>query len=166
MQNLIPTESLSILDDEPRVLDVDLAEWLGLERLTNIRTVIVANLEEIEMHGSLHVANANPGKQGGRPGKAYYLNEGQALVICALSRTPKAAEVRKALIDVFMAYRTGKLVHVREHRRSPPRRRQWGNVTGYDANLSLLRAVAGNQEGMLSVLAGMITRIETLESAR
>ncbi|WP_454016984.1 hypothetical protein [Azospirillum sp. Marseille-Q6669] len=44
-----------------------------------------------------------------RPGKAYYLNEGQALVICALSRTPQAALVRRQIIEVFLAYRRGVL---------------------------------------------------------
>ncbi|WP_085090269.1 hypothetical protein [Azospirillum oryzae] len=39
----------------------------------------------------------------------YWLNEGQVLVICMLSRTPQAAQVRKEVIEVFMAYRRGLL---------------------------------------------------------
>jgi hypothetical protein len=70
----------------------------------------------------LSCGTTNPTAKGGRPGKAYYLNEGQALVICALSRTPKAVEVRKLIIDVFMAWRQGKSVHVQEHYRSAPQR--------------------------------------------
>jgi hypothetical protein len=39
----------------------------------------------------------------------YWLNEAQALLVCVLSRTEKAAEVRRMLIAVFTAYRHRKL---------------------------------------------------------
>ncbi|MCH4543121.1 hypothetical protein [Ochrobactrum sp. A-1] len=120
MTNFIPTTSLAVIDGEPCILDVDLAERLDFGRSTSVRILIERNRDELEMYGSLHRRDANPGKQGGRPGKAYYLNEGQALVICALSRTPKAAQIRKLIIDVFMDWRQGKLVHVKEHNRRPP----------------------------------------------
>ena len=164
MQNLIPVTAIQFIDNEPRVRDVDLATWLGMLHPLNIRAVIAANRLELEMHGSFHLARENPGPLGGRPGRAYYLNEGQALVLCALSRTAKAAEVRKALIDVFVAYREGKLVHVQEHRRRLPARRN-GNVKGYDANLNFLRAFQGNREAMLDIMAGILTRLDELESA-
>ena len=35
------------------------------------------------------------------------LNEAQALLVCVLSRTQKAKEVRAALIYIFMAWRRG-----------------------------------------------------------
>lgn len=117
---LIPVTSVVEIDDEPRILDTMLAERLGFGRATSIRILIERNRAELSLYGSLHRRDANPGKQGGRPGKAYWLNEGQALVICALSRTDKAAEIRKAIIDVFMAYRRGKLVDVAAHYRRPP----------------------------------------------
>src|SRR5262249_206263 len=44
-----------------------------------------------------------PRRQGRRkpgPVSGYYLNEGQALVLCALSRTPAAAAIRRELITV------------------------------------------------------------------
>lgn len=149
--SVIPTSALCAIEDEPRILDLDLAAELGIERPRDIRTTIVRNSEELEMYGAVHITatnsnslfcgskpqntnylksddnsslrhdTVNPRKRG-RPGKAYYLNEGQALVICALSRTEKAAEVRKALIEVFMAYRQGKTVNVKQHYRRPPKR--------------------------------------------
>lgn len=81
------------------------------------------------MHGNFYVANEKSGMRG-RPGKAYYLNEPQALVICALSRTAKAAQVRKALIDVFMAVRRGDVVTVRNIRAASRRAmsRRWHSV--------------------------------------
>jgi len=44
---------------------------------------------------------------GGRPGTAYHLNEEQALLICMLSRTERAKQVRAEVIRVFAAWRRG-----------------------------------------------------------
>ncbi|WP_226623093.1 hypothetical protein [Brucella anthropi] len=121
---LIQNTDIALFDDEPRVLDTDLAAWLGFEHPRQVRELIARNRDELETYGSLSCRTTNPGKQGGRPGKAYYLNEGQALVICALSKTNKAAEVRKALIDVFTAYRQGKIISVKGHYRQPPAKPQ------------------------------------------
>lgn len=52
--------------------------------------------------------NTNPGKRGGRPGRAY-LKEEQALLVCLLSRTERAKAVRTEVIRVFTAYRKGQL---------------------------------------------------------
>lgn len=110
------TETLSIADlaereGEPRVRDIDLAERLGFRKSLNIRDTIARNRKELAAYGPISATvaeNADPIGRG-RPGKEYWLNEGQALVICALSRTPKAAAIRKQIIDVFMAYRAGRL---------------------------------------------------------
>jgi len=115
---ILTANNLSIIAGEPHVFDLHLAQSLGFSRLTSIRVLIERNREELETYGTLHRCDAK--SSGGRPGKAYYLNEGQALVLCALSETPRAAEVRKLLIDVFMAWRQGKTVHVKEHHRRPP----------------------------------------------
>ncbi len=98
-------------DGEPRIRDLDLAQRLGFDKPHNIRNLITRNAVELRTHGDISATAAeNTDPQGrGRPGKEYWLNEGQALVICALSRTPQAAMVRKALIDVFLAYRRGQL---------------------------------------------------------
>lgn len=117
------------INHEPRVLDLAVAERLGMADVHKIRPLINANRTELEAYGEIsarRAENADP-KGRGRPGREFWLNEGQALVICALSRTPAAAKVRKAIIDVFMAYRRGQLVEaakpvtVRQHRRSRPR---------------------------------------------
>lgn len=165
MQNLISVNQLVEIENEPRILDLDLAERLGLNRERDIRAVIAANRDELETYGSLRVETANPGKQGGRPGKAYYLTEGQALVICALSRTEKAAQVRKMLIDVFMAYRQGKIVHVKEHRRRLPRYSQIGKGTAdfakayEDAHL-FLRVTTCDRDEMIASLMARVTLME------
>lgn len=60
-----------------------------------------------EGFGGLPYRTANP---GARPGKAFYLNEEQALLVAMFSQTEKAKEVRATLVRVFAAYRRGDLV--------------------------------------------------------
>lgn len=101
----------SFANDEPRIRDLRVAERLGMARTTNIRRTIEANRVELEGFGPLHSASAmvRIGSGAERASMEYWLNEGQVLVICMLSRTPQAAQVRKEVIEVFMAYRRGLL---------------------------------------------------------
>lgn len=121
----ITSNDLSILDDEPRVQDLRLAEALGFERPRKIRELITRNEPELSRYGSLLGAQAprrgaqepevcgtvpqNTDPKGrGRPGLEYWLNEAQALLICMFSRTDQAARVRRELVEVFMAWRRGR----------------------------------------------------------
>ena len=81
--------------------DLDIAEWLGLQQIRDIRAVIERNREELERHGGLRFETANPSDKGGRPGTEYWLTFEQAMVICTLSRTPRAEDVRTIMIQVF-----------------------------------------------------------------
>lgn len=86
---------VSAVEGEPRVLDTDLAAALGMDRPRNIRVnVIEPNMAELEGFGTLLAVKANPGPLGGRPGKAFYLNEEQALLVAMFSRTERAKEVQ------------------------------------------------------------------------
>jgi hypothetical protein len=111
MNNLI---TITPINNEPRVLDTDLAVSLGLTYPSNIRSVIRKNVEELEGFGCLHAASVNPGPNGGRPFTAYYLNRQQALLVCILSRTTTARKVRAQVIEVFTAYENGDLVQREE----------------------------------------------------
>lgn len=91
--------------DEPRVRDLDVAERLGMADPHSIRVMIRQNWTELAAYGEVSERQSETSLRGGRPGREFWLNEGQALTICALSRTPTAARVRKALIDVFMQWR-------------------------------------------------------------
>lgn len=104
------------VDIEPRIPDLTLADRLGFSKPHNVRKLIERSRSEMALHGAVVVREAsflrdgeNPEarKRGGRPGIMYFLNEGQALVICALSRTPIAAKVRQDIIAVYMAHRRG-----------------------------------------------------------
>lgn len=119
MTNILPISELNVDGDEPRIRDLALAERLGFERPRAIRQIIERNFDEIRAYGPLAT---QCGKSRGQGFTEYWLNEGQALVICALSRTPNAAQVRKMVIEVFMAWRRGQTVDVKAHHRKPPAR--------------------------------------------
>lgn len=109
---------LQVIEDEPRIKDIVLGERLGLKRAVKIKEVIEANIKEIQGFGPCPL-QTDTIKVGCvmRPVKTYYLNEAQALLLCMFSRTAKAAQVRKELIDVYIAYRTRGFAKVREHYR-------------------------------------------------
>lgn len=102
-----PSDITVITNSEPRLQDLVLAERLGMANPHDIRTTIDSNKVELEGFGEVSRQRRETTNRGGRPGIAYYLNEPQALLICMFSRTPRAAQVRKALIEVFQAYRQG-----------------------------------------------------------
>ncbi|KAF0112172.1 MAG: hypothetical protein FD149_2472 [Rhodospirillaceae bacterium] len=92
----------TIDSSEPRVRDLTLAERLGFTNPVTIRKLIERNRTELETHGVISTVEITSSSKGGRPGKEYWLNEGQALVLCALSRTEQAAAVRHAMITICM----------------------------------------------------------------
>lgn len=113
---------------EPLVKDLELARWLGFENQYKIRDLVqrhahnlgevVSMVEKTSSRDVLRHGAAKPGevsatvaetsKQGGRPGKTYYLTEQQALFIAAKSETSRATEVLKQIIEVFVAVRRGR----------------------------------------------------------
>lgn len=113
-------------DAEPRILDIRVAEQLGYERPADIRDLIARNEAELETYGEVfRTVRKTPSAKGGRPSQDIFLNEGQLLLLCMLSRAPNAPAVRKQVIDVFIAWRAGTLppsqdraiVKVKEHLR-------------------------------------------------
>lgn len=100
---------LHLLDDAPRIRDLDLAEALGFEQARSIRVLMERNRPELETHGRFCIeVMQNPAGEG-RPLKTYWLSEPQALLICMFARTARAAEVRRQVIAVYMAWRRGKI---------------------------------------------------------
>jgi len=143
----LKTSYIVEFDGEPRVRDVDLGFSLGTKNpATTIRELIARNRSELEMYGPVAERSIEPSDRGGRPGKAFYLNEGQALLVCMFSRTPTAAEIRKSVIEVFMAYRAGKIVHVKPHTRER-RPRKPLPVGGYLELTQRTSAAMGRIEG-------------------
>lgn len=143
-------------DNEPRVRDTDLAEWLGLERATNIRATVAAHYDELSAHGQMILTKSPQGR--GRPSSVYWLNQAQALVLCSLCRTPKAMEVRQALVKVFTDYQQGKLVPVKAHNRRPPAPRD------FESHLAFISSFRNDPDALFSLMAGMLARIDALEN--
>lgn len=94
---------------EPLVRDLELARWLGFDRDRNIRKLIDRWEPELGEVCSTVEQTSTSSTQGGRPGREYLLTEHQALFIAAKSETPRATEVLKRIITVFMAVRRGRL---------------------------------------------------------
>jgi hypothetical protein len=97
------------LDGEPRLQDLLVGERLGYKNPTDIRQVIGRHRVELEIYGGLPQVEKKPvaGSFGGRPRKEYWLNEGQCILVCMFSRTERAEMVRRAVIEVFLAWRRG-----------------------------------------------------------
>ena len=80
-------------DDQLRVRDLDLAVALEYQVPRDIRKLTRSNLTEIEALGiCATVALIREG--AGRPGTEYWFTEEQAIAVCQLSQTPRAAQVR------------------------------------------------------------------------
>ena len=92
-------------------MDLTVAERLGFTRPRSIRRLIERNRAELESYGPIATRRSAYHKE---LFDEFWLNESQALLVCLLSRTDKAAEVRHALIGVFTAWRRGKLARVDE----------------------------------------------------
>lgn len=111
-------DDLETFDDEPYVKDVYLGQRLGFSRPNDIRKIIERNSDELSLYGPLRhrVATEQTGCLQ-RKIKSYSLNEPQALLVCIKSETKRAAQVRKELIDLYMAYRYQGTCLVKAHRR-------------------------------------------------
>lgn len=96
---------------EPRIHDERLGERLGLSRPRDIRKLIDRNRAELEGYGLLRQRGApiKSGKGRIQEVQEYWLNEGQAMLICMFARTDDAADVRREIIQVFLAWRRGSL---------------------------------------------------------
>jgi hypothetical protein len=91
-------------EGEPRIRDLDLGERLGFADPRMIRKLIQRNLAELSQFGVIYTVEITSGIEGGRPGIEYWLNEKQVYAICQLSNAPKAAAVRRLMVEVFYAY--------------------------------------------------------------
>lgn len=103
MTNLI---KITEIEQEPRIQDIVLGRALGLKRSRAIRQVIESNMPELLTYGRapLQMADVKIGCAA-RKIESYYLNEPQALLICMFSRTDRAAQVRKEVIEAYMSFK-------------------------------------------------------------
>lgn len=136
---MIHVSDLKLIDGEPRVADRKVQEVLEFGEIKALRRLIkrhedelltygeiIQQVEDAVVSGGLHQIDAKPtdadGIKGqidpkiltergrGRPVVTYMLTEPQALLVCMKANTPKAADGRREIIRVFMAYRRGELL--------------------------------------------------------
>lgn len=106
----LTSADLREFDGEARVQDLRLAEVLGFENPVNIRRLIRGNLTKLEKHGLIFsAAEKFPGQRRGPAATVYHLNERQAYRLCMWSDAPNADAVQEQMVEVFFAYRHGKL---------------------------------------------------------
>jgi hypothetical protein len=94
-------------EDEPRIGHFDLAERLGhIDRRAASR-IVQRNRAELRGYGLVgqRVHPIRTGKGRIQRVTEYLLNEPQAILVCIFAQTPKAAEVRKLLIETFLSAR-------------------------------------------------------------
>ena len=101
---------LQLVEDQPRVLDLKIAERLGFDRPRDIRKLVDRNLARLSRRGEVCAVMAQTSDVGGRPGTEYWLTKWQAIKICMWSDAPNADAVQDEIADVFDAYTDGKLV--------------------------------------------------------
>lgn len=83
----VPALTITVMENEARVLDTALAEHLGMSAVRNIRSdIIEPNRDELEAYGTLCSQRQ------------------QALLVCILSKTEKAKAVRAEVIRRFDTY--------------------------------------------------------------
>jgi len=107
-QSLSP-DDLQEFEGEVRISDGRLAALLGYAQTRNIRKIIRTNEAELLTHGFLRRFDAKMDGRG-RPEKSFMLNEAQAILVTMFSRTQRAADARRQIVQVFIAWRHGHLV--------------------------------------------------------
>ena len=108
---LISPKDIEIFDGAPRIAASSLASALGFSRSRKLRELINRNMDELRSYGHMPQVGRMivVGNGARRKVKDTLLNEYQSLVLAALSDAPKAPAVRRALIEVFVAWRRGHL---------------------------------------------------------
>jgi hypothetical protein len=105
----LSSDDLQDFEGEVRISDARLAILLGYAQPRYIRDIIRTNKDELLTHGFLRRFTAKIDGRG-RPEKSFMLNEAQAILVTMFSRTQRAAEARRQIVQVFIAWRHGHLV--------------------------------------------------------
>ncbi|MGB3042418.1 MAG: hypothetical protein WBB98_04460 [Xanthobacteraceae bacterium] len=127
--NPITIADIRPIESDERVSHKRLAGALGLAADWKLRQLVDRNDTEFRRYGDISttaVENTDP-RGRGRPGKVYWLNEGQCILAAVRSDAPRAADVRYQVITAFMEYRRqrlGQTTTVREHERRTSTKRE------------------------------------------
>lgn len=100
--------------EEPRVRDLDLADRLGYDRPRKVRELIdrmigIGEISDVHVRPTVGRTSMPRGGERETTVNEFWLTEEQALLVSVSSQTPRAMEVRKALVKLFVAFRKGQL---------------------------------------------------------
>lgn len=103
-----PAFPVIFVENEPRIGHFDLAERLGLVDRRAASRLIQRNRAELRRYGldGHRVHPIRTGKGRVQHVTEYLLNEPQALLVSIFAQTKQAADVRRALIETFIAARS------------------------------------------------------------
>jgi len=99
--------TLTPINGEPRIHDLQLAERLGFDEPRAIRKLIKRNETKLLSFGTRSTVSRVT--ITGQPSEEFYLNQRQAIFICMKSETERAFDVQVEIVRVFDAYLTGDL---------------------------------------------------------
>lgn len=102
-----PTGAMAMVEDEPRVHDLALGERIGLASPVEIRNLVERNRGKLLRYGIIAERPIGRTGRGGRAGRAFWLNEGQALVVCVLSSASPSVVTLRQVMGAFAAWRDG-----------------------------------------------------------
>jgi phage antirepressor YoqD-like protein len=95
---------IQAFENEPRILDTDLAERLGFAQPINIRKMIRRHKGALAAMGTVStVETVNRGQKA----VEFFLNRKQSIFITAKSGTPTATDITIEVIEKFDAYQRG-----------------------------------------------------------
>lgn len=103
------------INGEAVIKDVILAKRLGFERPRAIRQLIKRMIEDGNFGDATPYGVEEKPQNGGHTVTAYYLNEKQALKVISKSETKNANDIMDQVLDVFIAWRSGKLQPVKTY---------------------------------------------------
>ncbi|MCF4098201.1 Rha family transcriptional regulator [Maritalea mediterranea] len=136
---------IEVDDSSPRIEDLNLAEALGFERERDIRRLIRGHMSELKKFGKVVCTSSarksaqTPDSKGGRPARTYFLNEKQALYVCAKSNAVNAVDVTIEMVEVFFKVKTGVILKPKPSKELPnePRticKSQWRQIQKFIAD--------------------------------
>jgi len=96
-------------DGEPRMRDIDIAEALGFSRARDFRKLILRCMVALGSFGEVTRAMPSRVDKHNPEKREYWLNEHQTFYICTQSKTENAFAVTRQIINMFVAWRHGRL---------------------------------------------------------
>lgn len=102
----------TVVNHEPRIMDLRLAEALGFDDKHKVRALIARHMEALERFGVVSATVAETSSKGGRPGRAHWLNLRQALYLATKSEAENAIDLTVEMVDLFASVKEGRATTV------------------------------------------------------